>query len=96
VAERRHDERNRLRDACTRELEELREADEDETSEVVLDMAAQAAARTARQLSKPDSDAPPRQPWHLTGHGRMGAALVALISIAAAIVEALRQAGLLK
>lgn len=89
-------ERDRLREHCTRELRELREADDDETTtpEVVVDAAARAAARTARQLSRPDSDAPARA-WHETnaGKGAIGAVIAAVAGI---IVAALRQAGLLK
>lgn len=91
--ERRNDERDRLRHACAEELAELRDADEDETSAV--DVAAETAARTVRQLSKPDSDAPARQPWHRTPVGK-GGAIVALLSALGALLEALRQAGILK
>jgi hypothetical protein len=95
LAERRNDERDRLRTACQHELAELREADEEETSEVVADVAAKAAARTARHLSKPDSDAPERQPWHRTPAGKTGA-ILALLSALGALIEALRQLGLIK
>jgi hypothetical protein len=93
MADRRNDERDRLRSACERELDELREADEDETSEVA-DVAAETAARTARQLSKPDSDAPAARKKH--GPAAVFAALVALGAAATAALEALRQAGVLK
>ncbi len=92
-SERRNDERDRLRDQCERELDELRDAEEDETSAV--DVAAETAARTVRQLSKPDSDAPARQPWHRTPQGKAGA-IVALLSALGALLETLRQVGVLK
>lgn len=96
MAERRNDERDRLRSACERELAELREADEDEKSEVeaLTDAAAKAAARTAHHLSQPDSDGPPARKKH--GPGAVLAALVTLGAAAAAVVEALRRAGFIK
>lgn len=91
--ERRHDERDRLRQACTDELSDLREADDNETSDVMLDVAAKTAARTARHLSKPDSDAPPRA-WHQKPASKAGAILT-LIGLLAAAIKALQDAGLL-
>jgi hypothetical protein len=99
--ERRHDERNRLREATREEIAELRDTDvDDEPSEVdvrVAHVAAKAAAHTARRMSQPDTDAPApiRAPWHQKPAGKAGAVL-ALLSALAALVEALRQAGLLK
>jgi hypothetical protein len=90
----RQSERDRLREQCVQDLRSLREADDDETSDVIAEAAAQAAARTARQITLPDSDAPPRkkaQPAH-----KVAAAVVTLGACAWAVLEALRQAGVLK
>jgi hypothetical protein len=89
----RQSERDRLREQCVQDLRSLREADDDETSDVIAEAAAQAAARTARQITLPDSDAPPKkkQPAH-----KVAAAVVTLGACAWAVLEALRQAGVLK
>jgi hypothetical protein len=89
MAERRHDERDRLREACKRELAELREADEDEQSDVV-DAAAEAAARTARRLSRPDSDPPLSKALHRTPAAKV--AIASALLLLAAVAEAIRQA----
>jgi hypothetical protein len=87
--ERRNDERDRLRQACADELRELREADADETSEVVADVAARTAARTARQLSVHDTDPPePKKPKPVA----LAAAIISLMGVLAAVAEAFRQA----
>lgn len=91
--ERRNDERDRLRAACSSELSELREADDDEQSDVMADVAAKTAARTARQITLPDSEPPVRKrpsPPAIAG------AILALGAAATAVVEALRQAGIIK
>jgi hypothetical protein len=97
--ERRHDERDRLREATREEIAELRDTNvDDETSEVdvrLAHVAAKTAAHTVRHMSQPDSDAPARPAWHQKPATKAGAVL-ALLSALAALVEALRQAGLLK
>jgi hypothetical protein len=100
-SERRHDERNRLREATREEIAELRDADvDDEPSEVdarVAHVAAKAAAHTVRHMSQPDSDAPADRPapWHQKPAGKAGA-ILALLGALATLVEALRHAGLLR
>lgn len=94
--ERRNDERDSLRVACRREIDELHEADDDEHSDVIVDAVAKAAAKTAARITLPDSDsdAPPKR--KAPGAPAVAAAIVALGAVAAAVLEALRQAGVVK
>lgn len=97
-----NEERDRLRAACRSEIDELLDADDDETSNVaqaVAQAAAQAAAVTAHRITLPDSDAPPRKRWHETHAGKGGllvAVVTAVTAIVAGAVQGLRAAGILK
>jgi hypothetical protein len=100
----------RERADALKDLEELEDADWDETSEVLARTAADAAARTAKRLSRPDSDPPseeqkpPSSVFHrqVQKHGApkvvgtVTAALLGLAGAIAALVQALQQAGVIK
>lgn len=91
MARRSNPELEALRRESDQALRELAEADDsDEVSGVIAEAAAQAAARTVRQITIPDSD-PPARKKH--GPAAVAAALVTLGAAAAALLEALRQAG---
>jgi hypothetical protein len=91
----RNEERERLREACAEELRELREADDDETTDAVIDAAARTAARV-QQLSRPESDAP--RAWHKNSTVRIVGAIIGavLASAVAALFDALSKAGVIK
>jgi hypothetical protein len=94
--ERRNDERDRLRASCRSEIDELLDADDDETSEVA-NAAAQAAAFTAHRITLPDSDAPERErkAWHT--HAAKGGLIVTVVTgLVAGVIEGLRLVGILK
>jgi hypothetical protein len=104
----RNDERRRDRQDTERGLRELADADWDETSEVVK-VAADTAARTAKQLSRPDIEddaaapetkAPASVFVRDDGAPRwvriVAASVVALTGAAVVVLEALRQVGVLK
>jgi len=89
----RSDELDRLRRESESTLRELEDADDDEVSGVIAEAAAQAAARTAKQITIPDSDAPAKKK---PGGATVAAALITLVSAIAGLLEVLRQAGWLK
>lgn len=93
----RNNDRHRLRAETERAIQEIADADWDETSEVVADVAAKTAARTASRLGRPDSDAPSeaRTKWHQSPQAKAGG-IVALVAAIGAILQALRELGVLK
>lgn len=105
VTERARERFERMRREREKVLADLEDADWDETSEVVTQVAADAAARTAKQLSRPDIElddtVPPDSALVDKKRGeRIGRIVLAvLITVAAGaglLIEALRRAGVLK
>lgn len=95
----RSDDRRRGREETERGLRELEDADWDETSEVAVKAASDAAAKTAARLSRPDTDPPESEipkPWHRTKAAKAGGTIAAILTAIASLLAALQQAGLLK
>jgi hypothetical protein len=96
----RSDDRRRDREDTERGLRDLENADWDETSEVVANAAAQAAAKTAARLSRPDEDAPEsvadRPPWHRTRAAKTGGIVTAIVTAIGSVLALLQQLGVLK
>lgn len=88
-------ERERLRASFESDLSELRDVDDDETTDAAIEVAARTAARV-QQLSRPELELDAKPPWHRTPAGKVGAIVAATLSALGALAEGLRQAGVFK